>query len=58
MRRQGLKLNPGWPLAARLKPGPDTNGFEALSAGDCNFLHQNEPKVIDNKQHHEKRTQF
>jgi hypothetical protein len=37
----------------RLKPGPDTNRLQATHR---NLLRENEPKVIDNKSHHEKRT--
>ena len=38
-------------------PCPDTGRSEAQRAGDRNFLHENEPKVIDNKADHKKRTQ-
>ena len=38
-------------------PCPDTRCLEALCAQAGNFLHQNEPKVIDNKADHKKRTQ-
>ena len=38
-------------------PCPDTKRLEALHARACKFSHENEPKVIDNKPHHKKRTQ-
>ena len=38
-------------------PCPDTRYLKELRAQAGDFLHQNEPKVIDNKPHHKKRTQ-
>ena len=38
-------------------PCPDTRRSVAQRASDCKFSHQNEPKVIENKAHHKKRTQ-
>ena len=38
-------------------PCRDTRRLEALHARACKFSHENEPKVIDNKADHKKRTQ-
>ncbi len=52
-----LGLKSGAHGAPLQKPGHDTRRPGAPRARACKFLHQNEPKVIDNKPDHKKRTQ-